>query len=80
MDRLLLNQSEQRGAEPLARAADAQVGVALPLGRLARRPGGPEQTLLDIYGRFVQQLGRVLGSPPRFIVTLRTVRHKHCRP
>ena len=66
MDRLLLNQSEQRGAEPLARAVDAQVGVALPLGRLflARRSGGPEQTLLDIYCRFVQQLGRVLDLPP----------------
>ena len=81
MDRLLLNQSDQRGAEPLARCADAQIGVALPLGWLflARRSGGPEQSLLDIYGLFVQQLGRVLDLP-RFIVTLRTVRHKHGRP
>jgi len=31
---------------------------------LARRSGGPEQSLLDIYGFFVQQLGRVLDLLP----------------
>jgi hypothetical protein len=68
IDRLFLNQADQGGAEPLARAADAEVSVDLtPSGfppGTARMPlGGLARSLLDIDCPFVQQLGRALDLP-----------------